>query len=342
MANRNAQLGEDPWDRSLSGRLPPASSTRFRWRDPPPRDVRRDVGPMGVLPLELIHAILQQLDLDSLRRLERVSWGMRRAVTGLPQLRAVAECARDTLRAIWAADVGRLIICSKLYAQLCRPTCFHCSFRPGEYLYLLACHRVCRMCLLGKMRYRPLRPAEAAKEFGMTASEVTRLPRLRVPKYSRKARGIRAGAWARRPVPKQRNTTGWHLVDREAALRHSLRVRRAMSGISEVAEWNVQRQVQVRELRARPVPASEMPSSSAPPPLKSEYAYSVSALFPWLDRSTQNVGRAVLCRACRFGGAPRAQWYHCMTAQGRRDHVARHGRIVDGEHVGTAVNRGKA
>ncbi|EGX88929.1 Cyclin-like F-box [Cordyceps militaris CM01] len=314
-------------DLSLSSRLPPNRTTRFRWQDGAVLDIRADVGALRVLPLETIHAILQQLDLASLHRLENVSRGMRRAVASLPQLQAVAQCAPDAVRAIWAARVSHLIACGDLYTQLCRPACVFCNFRPGEYLYLLACHRVCRKCLLGQSRYKPLRPSEARRA-GLRVHEVRRLPRLRVPKYSQRARGLRTSGKIR-----QRNTTGWLLLDFEAVVREIGRVRYTKRWTEAAVASLFQRQ-----------PSSEVL------PYKPEYAYSASVLLPWLDRSTQNVGRPELCRACRFAAqtapsaaqvtpqrAPCQSWYHCGTQQGLKDHIGRHGAIKDGLHVKVAV-----
>ncbi len=330
MATHNPRLGEDIYDRSLSSRLPLVSSILFRWQDGAVLRMQADVGPLGVLPLETIHAILVQLDLASLASLELVSKGMRRAVTSLPQLRAVAACAPDAMRAIWSARVGRGIVCRDIYEQLCRPTCAQCGFQPGHYLYLLACHRVCQPCLLGSPRYRPLRPREVAREFRMRYSQIRRLPKLRVPKYSPRARALRSGwlpRWARRR-PRQRNTTGWVLIDREVALRASLRIQYDKGRIDQ-STWASQTRERVAALRRkRPAAGAGGGGGGGVSP---EYAYSAAVLFPWLDRDTQNVGAPALCRACRFGNVPASQWYYSET--GLKDHIDCHGPIVDGAHV---------
>ncbi|OAA76024.1 Cyclin-like F-box [Akanthomyces lecanii RCEF 1005] len=342
MADHNSRPAEDAFDQSLSSRLPRNSSTLFRFEDGAILDITADVGPlMGVLPLEMIHAVLQQLDLASLARLgDCVSTGMRRAVTSLPQLRAVEACARDAIRAIRAARIGHLVRCDEMYAELRRPTCAQCKFQPGHYLYLLSCQRVCKACLVGRTRFQPLRPAQVAKEFGMRSQDVRRLPRLRVPKYSPRARALRCGggrAWraASAGRAKQRNTTGWLLIDREVALRASLQLKYDTGAIDRPT-WERRTSREVAKLHRKWTALTQAASSTLTP----ERAYSAAVLFPWFDRSTRNVGRPVLCRACRFGNAPASQWYYCQT--GEKDHLDHYGPIVNGAHVKPSISKPSA
>lgn len=317
---RNPQSREDAYDRSLSGRLPPQSTTCFQWREGEVLQIQDDVGPLGVLSLNLIHDILQQLDIASLRRLGRVSKGMHRAVGSLPKLRAVVHCAPDAMRAIWAAKMAPHLTFAGLYEELCRPTCAFCDKMAGEYLFLLSCERVCRSCLLTQRRYVPLRPAQVCEQFYMHREDVQSLPRLRVPKYSRYARTLRQ---QRRTAP-QRNTTGWLLIDREVAACASIRFEYKRGNFDPSSMADEIRE-EIAELRTRQ-PVDDLAQHSFIQP--AEYSYSAAVLFPWLDRATDNVGRPVSCRACRFSGSFE---FHCATVTNA--HIKKHGRIVNGVHV---------
>ncbi|KAJ6786815.1 hypothetical protein PWT90_02643 [Aphanocladium album] len=327
MVKRKYRLDENADDPSLSGRLPARlsrPSTRFKRRGSSILQIQADVGSLGVLPLEVIHCILQQLDIASLVRLKCTSKGIERAVRSLPKLDAIELCAPDVLRAIWASKTASLILCSDLYEKLCRPNCFMCNTQPGTYLYLLSCHRVCKNCLLLKQRYLPLRPSQACNQFALSMHEVKQLPSLRVPRYSPRARWIRC----RGQAVKQRNTTRWVLIDREVVLREKLRLDHA-KGLIDCRVFERETLKQVAQLHDK---ALDRGTAAMPFKLPTEYSYSAAVLFPWLDRATQNVGAPVKCRACRFA-SKRAEIlaFYCET--GLKDHVKKYGRIVDGEHL---------
>ncbi|KAJ4152934.1 hypothetical protein LMH87_009452 [Akanthomyces muscarius] len=108
----------------LQGRIPwksrpkPLSNSQvglFKWPDTEAFQIQTDVGTLGVLPLEILQHILQQLDIASLTYLDCVSKGMKRAVGSLPKLRALFGKRNLVIQAIWPARAGQFITCSELY-----------------------------------------------------------------------------------------------------------------------------------------------------------------------------------------------------------------------------------
>ncbi|KAJ3495085.1 hypothetical protein NLG97_g3645 [Lecanicillium saksenae] len=171
---------------TLSQRTPydKPSDVTFKWQDNEILQVRADLGDVvGRLPIEVVHLILNQLNIAALARLQAVSQGMKRAVGSLPMLRAVLDTNPGVIPCIAAAKYGAHINCRDLYSQLCRPACSACD-DAGTYLYLLTCERVCFSCLVSRKQYRPLRPQQAKLRYCLTLDDVQGLPGLIVPKYS--------------------------------------------------------------------------------------------------------------------------------------------------------------
>ncbi|KAM3436738.1 hypothetical protein MY4824_004159 [Beauveria thailandica] len=216
--SRNPFLAEDVLACSLSGRLQSKlCSTIFKLERGEVVNKNDDqAGLFRGVPEEIIHRIFHQLDLASLAKLACTSKGMGRVVRCLPELRPLLSLAPDAMRAIIAAKVGHRLVCSVMYDKLLEPDCDHCS-RPGQYLHLLSCSRLCFRCLSHNPRYRALRPMQAVAQYSLPLCDVTRLSALVVPRYSME------GYKLRRSNPRlQINTTGWTLIDEEDVERLSI------------------------------------------------------------------------------------------------------------------------
>ncbi|KAM3510872.1 hypothetical protein MY11210_005475 [Beauveria gryllotalpidicola] len=218
MEDPNPLLAERPLAFTLSGRLQSKSCpTIFKLEGGEVVNMKDDLaGFFRGVPDEIIHQICHQLDLASLAKLACTSKGMGRVVRGLPKLRLLLSCAPDAMRAITAAKVGYRLVCSDMYRKLVKPDCDDCS-RPGEYLHLLTCSRLCLQCLRGNPRYRALRPLQVVEQYSLPLRDVKNLPALVVPRYSAEWYDLR-----RLQRRLQINTTGWRLIDKEDVYRLSI------------------------------------------------------------------------------------------------------------------------
>lgn len=264
----------------MSRRFPPRHAQRtFEWHDTGTVVDKAGLGKLGVLPFETLQQILVDTDMRSLIRLQSVCKNMRRAVDTIAEFHTLLRCTPDTIRIMTAAKVDSMIACRELYRVFCRPMCDLCD-KPGEYLYLLACHRLCFHCLRSNPRYRPLRPMEAVHQFDFPVWQLPSLPMLQVPKYSPKARYRRHWGWT--------NTTGWRLIDREVALRHSMIASRRSSvciGSAVSSKLSMIRQSGAPKTRERLLRYYKTPSH--------QVAFSASVLFPYYDEGTGWV-----CKPC--------------------------------------------
>ncbi|KAJ3495077.1 hypothetical protein NLG97_g3654 [Lecanicillium saksenae] len=271
-------------DPSLSSRIPLASAPKPReYQDDETKVERVYLGVLGQLPFEVLQQLLLDCDIRSLFNLQLVSRDMKRAVHTLHEFHELVRLVPDTIRILAASKADTFVVCCDLYGAMMRPDCELCD-RAGEYLYVLACHRLCRECLVSHPRYRPLRPNQATKQFRLKQRTLLdgQLPCLIVPKYSAAGCNVRY-CDGERPI----NTTGWKLFDRECLLRRSL----AEHGYSreEHDDWLLGKQAGVHD---NPDLAHLYKEPDA------VTAFSASVLFPWCDARTGTFGNIRVCRAC--------------------------------------------
>jgi len=139
------------------------------------QEIFSSLGNLETLPLELLHMILLDLDLQTLTSLRRVNRRTRYTLDTLRQYNEIISYAPHSLRAALSINVGSSISCRQLHKELCFQECIICS-RFGAFLYLLTCSRVCYVCLVEDPRFLPLTPKHVGMEFGLTSSEIAKLP----------------------------------------------------------------------------------------------------------------------------------------------------------------------
>jgi hypothetical protein len=105
------------------------------------------LGSLAVLPVELLHQILAQLDLRTLIDFRYVNRKAAEAVDGLPDYKLVAHYTPNTIHGVLAIGAGRWTtcedICEALYEEECEVE--GCGLFAG-YLYLPTCKKVCFEC----------------------------------------------------------------------------------------------------------------------------------------------------------------------------------------------------
>ncbi|KAJ4291232.1 hypothetical protein N0V88_006232 [Collariella sp. IMI 366227] len=122
--------------------------------------------PAGVLehwlPLELIHLILVKLDIPSLTTFRRVNRRAMALVNSLHQYQVLITHTPNMIRAILSVNATSFSL-RTLCATLARspPNCESCGCLAG-YLYLITCHRLCRLCISRKHIYRPVKLGDPA------------------------------------------------------------------------------------------------------------------------------------------------------------------------------------
>lgn len=138
-------------------------------------------GRFGVLPIELQHMVLLDLDLQSLTEFQAVSQSARATVESLPQYANLVKHAPNAIRAALSVNVASEISVRSLHNALCSKACVSCGHF-GGFLYLLSCSRVCYQCLTEKDEFCPLSMEHARCEYALDAYDLASVPKaLSIP-----------------------------------------------------------------------------------------------------------------------------------------------------------------
>ncbi|KAL8282572.1 hypothetical protein RB597_010007 [Gaeumannomyces tritici] len=149
---------------------------------PPEASCRREpvacVGALEVLPIEILHEVLHQLDLRSLTYLRLVNRRTMGLVDALPQYSDIIRHASNALRGILAIGAGSWISCKALHTSLCTARCEQCGDF-GGFLYLFTCKRVCFLCFSSDDVLLPLPPSHACRKFGLKRHHLADLQQMK-------------------------------------------------------------------------------------------------------------------------------------------------------------------
>ncbi|KAL3472558.1 hypothetical protein BJX99DRAFT_262236 [Aspergillus californicus] len=115
----------------------------------------RSIGQLKRLPLELLHAVLLDLDCTTLNNFRLVNRTARRSVESLPAYALLRTHALDTLRVMDELKCLSYFAIGDLFAEFCHPWCRTCG--EGEFgplLYLPTLRRSCFKCNLFRSEYQ--------------------------------------------------------------------------------------------------------------------------------------------------------------------------------------------
>ncbi len=113
---------------------------------PFPRAAGAGLGPLGRLPLELLHDVLLRLDIFSLSRFRQANLSARRAVHSLNQYHLVVAHGLNLLRALLRTRLTTGISLHDVFRALCTKACTLCG-EFGGFISLLTWIRCCFVCL---------------------------------------------------------------------------------------------------------------------------------------------------------------------------------------------------
>ncbi|PYI06188.1 hypothetical protein BO78DRAFT_461361 [Aspergillus sclerotiicarbonarius CBS 121057] len=117
----------------------------------PSRDPLASLGPLQVLPAELLHEVCFLLDIQSLFRFRQVSRGTRNVVSSIRAYQKTAEHAPHTLRAILHTKIASWFTIRDLFQVLHTRDCSCCGAF-GGFIFLPTFLRCCFWCVKeGKM-----------------------------------------------------------------------------------------------------------------------------------------------------------------------------------------------
>ncbi|KAH8760417.1 hypothetical protein F5883DRAFT_140185 [Diaporthe sp. PMI_573] len=110
------------------------------------QDRQSSLGALDGLPPELVHEVLDHLDVRSLTRFSQTCCQAQRVVGSLSSYRNLLSHAPDALAALSGIKAIHLHSISQLHAVLRSPRCETCP-EYGAFLFLPTCDRACWQCL---------------------------------------------------------------------------------------------------------------------------------------------------------------------------------------------------
>ncbi|KAK3333802.1 hypothetical protein B0T19DRAFT_419186 [Cercophora scortea] len=287
-------------------------------------------GALEVLPIEILHEVLLQLDLRSLTYLRLVNRRTMGFVDALPQYSDIIRHASNALRGILAIGTGSWISCKALHTSLCTARCELCGDF-GGYLYLLTCKRVCFLCLSLNDVLLPLPPSHACRKFGLKRHHLADLPQMKtVP-----------GTYSPNRKKILKSDT---LVDHECARLAGINLYGSLAAMEQSVLQKQARMLEAynarqtgRDSSGRPVRARRRPPALDPFDGQSgnPHRFVAIARVPWLDRASRRVERGFYCVGCEKSSRKPYHWRILFAADTFEEHLANCGEIRDGKHCTT-------
>ncbi|PQE17070.1 F-box domain-containing protein [Rutstroemia sp. NJR-2017a BBW] len=150
-----------------------------------------NVGTLEVLPLELIQAILNLLDLQCLTDLRAVNWRARVLVDSVPEYNALIQHFPDALRALLSTRMAGHFSAPQIFEALCTRDCIGCG-QFGPLLDLFTAHRYCITCLVDVGGLFTMEASDAIKEFSLDSETIQKVPKLlTIPQYNSEGMFVR-------------------------------------------------------------------------------------------------------------------------------------------------------
>nr|POE98589.1 hypothetical protein CFP56_75518 [Quercus suber] len=142
-----------------------------------PRQGSSSLGDMGVLPVEILHQCLGDLDLMSLSSFARVSLRGMTVVDSIPSFSILKEVCGDLFSILDAAQVLKHHSISVLLEALRTERCVSCNAY-GPFLFILSARRCCMACLTQNQSLWMI-PLDEVKEcFQLTDKHLSSLPTM--------------------------------------------------------------------------------------------------------------------------------------------------------------------
>ena len=294
-----------------------------------------DLGELALLPPELLHRLLRQLDIQSLTDLRRVNQQAMILVDSVPEYRVIVTHAPNALRGMLCLGSARSNSCYDLYQKLCTAECDTCGDF-GGYLYLITCRRVCFTCLSDEVSYLPLRKADVIRDCGIESKHLGSIPHVR----------SRPGRYSPNSKIYRKSVT---LYDRDASYRAAI----SIYGTEGNVKGAIARKIDERfnDFHAkqstyesggrlgrkprRPRTEEVWDATSGNP-----HRFLAVVGAPHYDVHTRRATDGFYCRGCRDEHVgPDLHWRRRFTIETFERHWARFGAIINGFHSNSSKKR---
>lgn len=285
-----------------------------------------DLGALDVLPLEIVHMTLIQLDIQSLIDFRRVNKRARLITDSMPQFKQILTHVPASIRGSLNIETARFFSCQDLYEKLSTAECESCGDF-GGYLYLVTCRRVCYLCFTEKPDYLPLLRKDVTRKFGLRLEHLAALPRMK----------SFPGCYSPRELKRSTRTI---LFDHSAARQAGIALHGTVSAMEKYASDMAAKKMEVyltkTSLHTTPGRARRPPRTEDEFDGYSSNPKRFMAIIcaPYLDARLGTPDWGSHCLACKRHHYSRPlHWRRKFTTDGFQKHISECGDIVDGQHI---------
>ena len=136
-----------------------------------------DFGQLRKLPTEILQAIFETLDLQTVTYLRSVNRRAMSLVDSTPLYREIYTHCPDVLRAMLSTRIARHFNLWQVSRELRSEDCYLCGDF-GAFLVLPSCSRCCWLCLTSAEDTLPISKAQAKESFELTNNALAHMPAM--------------------------------------------------------------------------------------------------------------------------------------------------------------------
>lgn len=139
-----------------------------------------NLGDLEIFPLEILHMIVSDLDLESLTNFRSASRGTKVVTESISKLTSLYALAPRVIQAVVSFGAGSWMTCDELRDALTAKNCDTCN-KPASLIYTLTCKRVCPYCFTSRPKYPTSFAKFAQSVCSLTEDDMKKLRTITIP-----------------------------------------------------------------------------------------------------------------------------------------------------------------
>jgi F-box domain len=242
------------------------------------------MGRLTLLPLEVLHNILRELDFESLGTVRCLNTQSKDIVGMLPVHRDLATFAHDALRALSATGMLSKYSGKCLYFILCRDRCIGCTGF-GSFLFLPTGCRCCFSCIETNPEMVVVSASTAAALFGLANEALRQITIITTV----------SGDYG---ISQKTHRKRIRIVSRQEARKVGILIHGSEEEMERAVALGIRRGNVPRENDRLPKVANR--SIPQPPCANDTLRFMACTPFPYLNVQRRRIDKGVCCRGCEY------------------------------------------
>jgi len=242
------------------------------------------MGRLALLPLEVLHSILRELDFESLGTMRCLNTQSKDVVGMLPAYRDLATFAHDALRALSATGTLSKYSGKCLYFILCQDRCIGCTGF-GSFLFLPTGCRCCFSCIETNPEMVVVSASTAAALFGLANEALRQITIITTV----------SGDYG---ISQKTHRKRIRIVSRQEARKVGILIHGSEEEMERAVALGIRRGNVPRENDRLPKVANR--SIPQPPCANDTLRFMACTPFPYLNVQRRRIDKGVCCRGCEY------------------------------------------